>query len=384
MPNFHYVFEKRMEPRCYRQSITPTEPDRKQLFEAKDKVRRHLLAVIPQLTEEAFGKEGRSTPKFRVQGSWTYDTCNAPCHDSQEMDLDYGVYLPVSTWEDSGLPPQAAAPVYFSIMERALMPLIQKEGWTLVDDKDTCVRIQIKGINAHIDVPLYVAPDAEFKRLVEARMHLAKTSMTADMAFAESEIDEQPWHDFEKIALAMRDGTWKPSDPRKVSDWFNTSVQRHGSQLRRVCRYLKGMRDFHWAAGGPSSLLLMICATQRWQGFEDRDDLALLHILEEIGPMLLGPVYCPEISDEDFNRIEEIERHAVKNWADTAAVVLKDVINNSRMHQLQEAFGKLQFTIDHRIPTAPELVGVDSTPASIRAYAPAIVPQKRHEESRAG
>ena len=214
--------------------------------------------------------------------------------------------------------------------------------------------------------------------------HARGSMMTADMAFAESEIDEQQWHDFEKIALAMRDGTWKPSDPRKVSDWFNTSVQRHGSQLRRVCRYIKGMRDFHWTAGGPSSVLLMICATQSWQGFEDRDDLALLHILEEIGPMLLGPVYCPEISDEDFNRIKEIERHVVKNWTDTAAVVLKDVINNSRMHQLQEAFDKLQFTIDHRIPTAPELVCVDSTPASIRAYAPAIVPQKRHEESRAG
>lgn len=384
MPNFHYVFEKRMEPRCYRQSITPAEHDRKRLFDAKDKVRRHLLELIPQLTEESFGKEGRTTPKFRLQGSWAYDTCNAPCRDGQEMDLDYGVYLPVSAWEDSGLPPQAAAAIYFRIMERALMPLIQKEGWALVDDKDTCVRIQIRGINAHIDVPLYVAPDAEFKRLVEARAHLAKASLTADVAFAESEIDEQQWHDFEKIALAMRDGTWKPSDPRKVSDWFSTNVQRHGGQLRRVCRYLKGMRDFHWTAGGPSSVLLMICATQSWQGFEDRDDLALLHVLGKIGPMLLGPVRCPEISDEDFNRITEIERHAAKSWADSAAVVLKDVINNSRMHQLQEAFDKLQSTIDHRIPTAPEMVGVDSTPASIRAYAPAIVPQKRHEESRAG
>lgn len=384
MPNFHYVFEKRMEPRCYRQSITPAESDRKRLFEAKDKVRRHLLAVIPQLTEEAFGKEGRATPKFYVQGSWAYDTCNTPCHDGQEMDLDYGVYLPVSTWEDSGLPPQTAAPVYFRIMEQALMPLIQKEGWALVDDKDTCIRIQVKGINAHIDVPLYVAPDAEFKRLVEARAHIAKASFATDVAFAESEIDEQQWHDFEKIALAMRDGTWKPSDPRKVSDWFKTNVQRHGDQLRRVCRYLKGMRDFNWAAGGPSSVLLMICATQNWQGFDGRDDLALLHTLEKIGLLLLGPVYCPEISDEDFNRIKGNERHLAKNWADTSALVLKDVIDNSRMHQLQEAFRKLQSAIDHRMPAAPELVGVDNTPVSIRSYAPAIVPQKRHEESRAG
>ncbi len=384
MPNFHHIFEKRTEPRCYRQSITPTEPDKKRLFEAKDKVRRHLLEVIPQLTEKAFGKEGRATPKFYVQGSWAYDTCNAPCHGGQEMDLDYGVYLPVSAWEDSGLPPQTAAPAYFKIMEHALLPLIQKEGWTLIEDKDTCVRIQIKGIHAHIDVPLYVAPDAAFKRLVEARTHVAKAPLTADIVFAESEIDEQQWHDFEKIALAMRDGTWKPSDPRRVSDWFTTNVQRHGSQLRRVCRYLKGMRDFHWTTGGPSSVLLMICASQNWRGFEERDDLALLHVLEKIGAMLLGPVYCPEISDEDFNRIKEAERFAAKQWADTAALVLQDVINNSRMHQLHEAFRKLQSTIDQRIPIAPELVGVDSTPESIRTYAPAIVPQKRHEESRAG
>lgn len=384
MPNFHNVFEKRQEPRCYRQSITPDVSDKNKLFDAKDKIRRHLLAIIPQLTENAFGKEGRATPKFIVQGSWAYETCNSPCHPGQEMDLDYGVYLPVSTWEDSGLPPQTAAAVYFKIMEQALKPLVQKEGWVLVDDKDTCVRIQIKEIKAHIDVPLYVAPDAEFKRLAEASARLAKAAMVADSAFAESEIDVQQWHDFEKIALAMRDGTWKPSDPRKVADWFNTNVQRYGNQLQRVCRYLKGMRDYYWQKGGPSSVLLMICATQHWRGFENRDDLALLHTLERIGPKFLGPVYCAEISDEDFNRLNEADRHKARLWVEASTAVLKDVINNSRMHQLTDAFRKLQSSIDHRIPAVPELVSVDSTPESIRAYAPAIVPQKRHEESRAG
>lgn len=388
MPNFHQVFEKRSEPRCYRTTITPVEAARNKLFEARNKIRKHLIAVIPELTEKAFGPDGRAVPKFYVQGSWAYDTCNAPCQDGQEMDLDYGVYLPVSTWEESGLPPQHAAKVYFNIIEHALQPLVKKEGWQFGEGKETCVRIHLSGINAHVDVPLYVAPDAEFKRLVEAMATEALVAKAFDSArainFAEGEIDEQQWHDFEKIALAMRDGTWKDSDPRKVSDWFDSSVRRHGEQLRRVCRYLKGMRDFRWSTGGPSSILLMICATKVWQKFDGRDDLALLHVLEHIDSLLIGPVFCPEISDEDFNRIKQNERHDVERWAQQRASVLRDVIYNSRMHLLDDAFRKLQSIIDHRIEHAPDLVMADTTPPSIRSYAPAVVPQPQHRESRAG
>lgn len=386
MPNFHQVFEKRSEPRCYRTRITPEEAAKNKLFEARSKIRRHLLRVIPVLTEQVFGKEGKTSPKFYTQGSWAYGTCNAPCHSEQEMDLDYGVYLPVSTWEDSGLPPQHAAKTYFGIIEKALKPLVEMEGWQFGEDKDTCVRIQISDINAHVDVPLYVAPDIQFKRLVEAMEALSGKAFDAarTLEFAEGEIDEQQWHEFEKIALAMRDGTWKDSDPRKVSDWFDANVKRYGEQLKRVCRYLKGMRDFNWPTGGPSSILLMICATKVWKGFDGRDDLALLHVLEHIGPLFLDSVHCQEISDEDFNRVKQNERHDVLRWAQRSASVLKDVVYHSRMHLLVEAFVKLQGAIDHRIETTPDLVTADTTPPSIRNYSPAVVPQRQHRESRAG
>lgn len=386
MPNFHQVFEKRAEPRCYRTTITPEEHEKNRLYEAKNKIRAHLRAVIPELTEKAFGLEGRATPKFHIQGSWAYDTCNAPCLNGQEMDLDYGVYLPVSTWEESGLPPQHAAKTYFNIIETALHPLVLREGWTYGEKKDTCVRIHIPDISAHIDVPLYVAPDEEFKRLVEAVEALTAKAFDSShtVQFAEDEIDDLQWHEFERIALAMRDGTWKDSDPRKVADWFNTAVSQHGPQLRRVCRYLKGIRDFHWATGGPSSILLMICATKAWKGFDGRDDLALLSALERVGPLLLGPVFCPEISDEDFNRIKEAERNEAMRWAQRTASVLHDVIYGTRMHMLDEAFLKLQKMIDHRFTNAPDLVSADGTPPSIRDYPAVVVPQPQHRESRAG
>jgi hypothetical protein len=128
----------------------------------------------------------------------------------------------------------------------------------------------------------------------------------------------------------------------------------------------------------------MICATKVWQKFDGRDDLALLHVLERIDSLLIGPVFCPEISDEDFNRIKQNERHDVERWAQQRASVLRDIIYNSRMHLLDDAFRKLQSIIDHRIENAPDLVMADTTPPSIRSYAPAVVPQPQHRESRAG
>lgn len=385
MPNFHQIFSKRAEPRCYRDRITPTDEQESALFTARRKIRDQLRREIPRLTEQAFGREGRARPRFRTQGSWAYKTCNQPCHEEQEMDLDYGVYLPVSAWEDSGLQPKAAARTYFDMIEHALKPIVESEGWEFYHGKDTCVRVVLPGIGAHIDVPLYVAPDLEFQRIVEA---VLKAVASESVRFAEDrddDIDEEQWHHFEHIALAMRDGTWKPSDPRKVSDWFEAETRRqNGEQLRRICRYLKGMRDFRWRSGGPTSILLMICASKAWKGNEERDDLALLQVLENIGPIFLGPVVCPQIGEEDFNRLSSEDRAAARAWAVEMAQALKEVIYESRMFALDEAFMKLRGNLDHRFASAPDLVLADNTAPQIRSYPQEAVPQPQHRESRAG
>lgn len=36
--------------------------------------------------------------------------------------------------------------------------------------------------------------------------------------------------------------------------WVKDRIREHGQPLRRVCRYLKAWRDFHWSEGGGSGL----------------------------------------------------------------------------------------------------------------------------------
>ena len=128
----------------------------------------------------------------------------------------------------------------------------------------------------------------------------------------------------------------------------------------------------------------MVCIVDGWRGFEGRDDLALLDALERVGPKLAASVYCPAVSDEDFNRIPQAERDDVVQWADFARATLYDAINGTQMHRLDDAFSRLQQNVDHRICCAPDLVYADNTPPSIRSYPAAIAPQPQHRESRAG
>lgn len=393
MPDFHAALAKRSDQRSYIAALTPTSEEQHRLFDAKDKIRTRLRLEIPIRTAQ-FGEAIR--PRFYVQGSWAYKTCNRPCHPQQEMDLDFGVYLPISAWEDHGIAPKKAAGLYFTMIESILVQLATEEGWELDNEKETCVRLGIVGAKAHIDVPLYVAPDEQFNQIVEASaQRFAKAALTVDFAqgalgeiSAEDELDEQTWLEFDTVALAKRDGEWAMSDPRKVSRWFDTAVRMEGGeQLRRICRYLKAMRDYHWKSGGPTSLMLMICAEQVWDGgIPDRDDLTLLKVLNNVAEKLAGPVYCPEISDEDFNRCKDpIGRQQFKQWALNTASDLRGVITNSVMHDLDTAFAILQVKLDHRFQTAAkELVKVDAIATSIRNIPASVLPQPQHRRSEAG
>ena len=393
MPDFHAVLAKRSDQRSYIAVLTPTAKDEDLLFTAKDKIRDRLRREIPIRTTP-FGEAVK--PRFYVQGSWAYKTCNRPCQPQQEMDLDLGVYLPISAWEDHGIAPKKAASLYFQMIESIVAQLADEEGWRLDKEKETCVRLGIVGASAHIDVPLYVAPDKQFNQIVEVRMQrLAKAAMTVDFAqealaetLPEDELDEQTWLEFDTVALAKRDGEWAMSDPRKVSRWFDTAVHmKGGEQLRRICQYLKAMRDYRWESGGPTSLMLMICAEQVWDdGIPDRDDLALLKVLRNIADNLAGPVFCPEISDEDFNRCKDtLDLQQFKQWALDAESFLREVITNSVMHDLDTAFTILQAKLDHRFQmAAKELVKVDATAAGIRSTPASVLPQPQHRSSEAG
>ncbi len=154
----------------------------------------------------------------------------------------------------------------------------------------------------------------------------------------------------------------------------------NGRQLRYIARYLKAWRDQEYKeAGGPSSILLMIIANQNYQYFENRDDLALLHVLKNLPKALIGPVKessIPEHTDEDFNRIPEDERQDAHDLArellGAVSVAIDIESPKTSISFLRSQFGK-------RIPDDESYVVVENSNQELpsQAISPATIEPTR-------
>lgn len=308
--------------------IKPTQDQRNMLDQCRSAVHRHLKESLKLFCQMTFGEPVEA--KFRVQGSWAYGTCNQPANlVTQEMDLDYGVYLPCSVFSDQRSDHGAKA--YFAFVEASLQVLAKQKGWTIdpKKQKPTCVRIDLPSklgeAKAHLDVPMYAVPDRMFAVLKENTL-MALDSLTKNESIAAlSQLSMEAYNFSEEavvidldaittIHLALRDGGWKDSDCEMVRTWFSEQQKKqlgdNGRQLRYVTRHLKAWRDQTWDEGGPTSILLMIITAKHYQFMEGQDDLALLNVAEKLAESLMGEVKEPAIKgheDEDFNAAKRDE-----------------------------------------------------------------------------
>lgn len=307
--------------------IVPLDEQRRTLVQAKNDIRDHLRAAIRTASVEVLGQGRMVDPRFRTQGSWTYATCVRPAHlPPQEMDWDFGVYLPVTVWLVNG-PPPAMARLYFDLVERALQSLCDKKGWKLDKSKATCSRVRI-ATWGHIDVPLYAAPEEEFLKVAEKTLSADqlrarfREAAALDESEALGELKEAKWAFLDGVHMATRDGKWKRTDPEAVANWFEDRITHHGEQLRRVCRYLKAWRDFHWPnGGGPSSVAIMIAVAQSFEAAWHRDDVALEKAAGVLSKALAGDIREHGIDEreEDFNRLSPDARRAASQQASELA-----------------------------------------------------------------
>lgn len=363
--NLSKLFDRLAQPSFLR-NITPEPEDAAALKAAKTDIQNHLKAAIPLWLENQLGEKPKHPPRFRTQGSWAYKTCNDPWQSPpQEMDWDLGIYLPVSLWEDNNVHPKAAAKGYYEMVRELMQPLAKKRNWALTE-KPTCVRIILgNGTRAHVDLPLYAAPDEDFVQIKEAML---KASLAMDEArFADA---KNTWSSLTRIALAQKDGTWNPSDPGRVVLWFDKKIARHGEQLRRVCRYLKAWRDHVWQSGGPSSILLMVCAAQTLDraqaNFAGRDDLALRHVMTVLPAQLLTAVKEPMIDpDEDLNRMGVDERQEAFRKAGALLAAMNDALSQN-IASCHIALALIRGQLGDRFPNDPGGVTPDDGPTNIR------------------
>ena len=362
------------------------------LRNARDEIRRTLregmlqwqnLAKAQDLVEHRNIDQASQLPplrpRFRMQGSGVYHTLNDPAYKPpQEVDYDDGLFLPTSFINGGGsVRPLLAAKGYFKMVEAILAPLCAREGWDLVTTKPTCVRVRIDQ-DAHIDLPLYAIPDEEFVELAEAaaRAMLAKGVASADIELAERVYMVLPE---DRIMLAHRDRGWIESDPREIENWFLGAIKEHGEVLRRVCRYLKGWRDYQWLKGGPSSITLMACVVTVFDDLngvlpKNRDDLALQAVADRLEELFSQPIPNPVLPDSDWDLDKSWspqERLSFKSRAAELRSMMDGILNHCYHSQI--AFAQLQEKFGDRIPNDELLIEIDSKEREVLAYEPAKV-----------
>lgn len=157
------------------------------LTESTQKIRKTKLGYLSDLEQhklyELFKDMSESvkqeflnlSPRFWTQGSFQYKTLNFPYNSPpQEMDIDDGVYLPMSIFEEV---PVIGHKMLILLVDSALKSLEKEnEGWKFDGTKETCARIKIPSKNVHIDVPMYAIPKDKFSEKEEAIVALSESS----------------------------------------------------------------------------------------------------------------------------------------------------------------------------------------------------------------
>jgi hypothetical protein len=299
--------------------ITPEKSQLIEINNAKIIIRNWLRQSISAAIEESEGI--LISPRFMSQGSAVYKTRNRPYFvPPQQIDHDFGCYLPLTIIKETGTP-KIAARSFFEIVDFLLQQLVKEEHWIGVDtSKKTCSRV-IVNQEIHIDIPLYSIPDDEFETI---RENIEK-SLALSSEAVRIRLDNWKSVQVHNVLLAHREQGWKVSDPRKLNDYFRKIFMLKGEQLRRVSRYLKAWRDYNWQKGGPTSLYLMLSADDVFR-LQDRDDLALLDVLLKMHENL---------KDDSYK---------LKNPTDANEIIEIDGIDRTRLKELTGLFSKDLYT----------------------------------------
>lgn len=378
--NVHRVFDNSSNFGSYHTALAVTELQEQELRNARDKIREQIRSglrswetLVERATMFDHLAEGITPPslrpKFRMQGSFSYRTQVEPAHlPPQEIDLDDGMFLPTSFVSRNGnAHPVVASRGLFRAVEAALSPLCRRERWRLVTDKPSCVRIEISD-NAHIDIALYAIPDAQFTQLVEtAALKVTKSDAEFRNRLQEAvEFNDELYRGLrdDALMLAHRLEGWKPSDPRKLDDWFQRAIATHGPQVRRVSKYLKGWRDFQWIEPSRLSSITLMAATvssynRAANDFDDsRDDLAMLRVAQQLPSVLAGRIPNPVVPGQFLDEGWSVEQ---RNEYVAQASALANQVHYAirRSTTPSEAIKSLTTAFGARIPTAEDLIQFD-------------------------
>lgn len=328
MLNLSKLFYTETNENCILSGLELSDEEKAKIKEAQTIIRNALKEHLSTILKNKYNIINGPNPRFYIQGSWAYKTINKPTYDTQQADIDDGCYLPIEFLEESGHKPKEITKVFFDSVEDILHN-IKKETWKIINNKETCIRIEISSF-AHVDIPLYAIPLNDFNSNLEKRQYKNETTWAILPK--------------DKVLLAKRTGEWVPSDPREIKDWFTNQITEKGEQLRRVVRYLKAARDWHWKTGGPASILLMVIVSDAYEKKDRRDDLAFLNVIRKISEKLKSGVYNPCNKNESLTeRLGEKNVQEAANYFDEIADKFEKALNcnnkDDSIQYMRDIFG---------------------------------------------
>lgn len=390
----------------YLERIAVLPDDRNELAQAREQIRdalreafrhwdRHLTRV------ELLGSTLASTdaqprlpvPRFLIQGSFAYHTVN-DCQDppQQQIDQDDGVFLPQSFAFDGGRArPMIAAQAYFKLVERALAPLCEANGWTLnpgEEPKNSCVRVELNH-RLHIDLPLYAIMDTAFEQLVEsvASARFAKSAEIRDSR--ELDLEIYRLLSTAEIILAHRKSGWIESDPRRLETWFDHAVKLHGQVVRELSRCFKGMRDARFDEG-LTSISIMAAVVRAVERLNDVDpqrlDVALARTAREIARDLDRPIENPVFpgqadkflcKDWDAEYRERVRRLFIDVADRMDAAIDRTFHKTLALGHATAAFGE-------RVPNDETLISIGGASAAVRRTPADVQPKPTVPRTKSG
>lgn len=253
MANTHNLFD------TFNSAIRLDNDKRKVLIKSRNALRDKIKAYFLEK------KPDEIQPKFAGQGSFSMDTILNPIlrvdEDGNIMlyyDMDYGVYFLGEEEQDD----RKSIQTYHDWILAAV------EGHTKSQtDKKTCVRVNYAD-GHNIDFPIYY------------------------------KIGEG------KPELAHKAKSWSKSDPREMTEWFETQT-KDKPKLRRIVRYLKAWADYRKSKNEsekmPSGLSFTVLASNNYSE-NDRYDIAFKDTLIKIQEQLKRKFecYCPATPQDEI------------------------------------------------------------------------------------
>lgn len=247
----------------FRKKLDLTETDKKTLLQARKDIRGTIRTTFNEKREAYFSydsikvlsqytknQDAQIKPVFMTQGSFAYKTINKPENPpTQQMDLDDGVYLPLSYIEKNNDFDRAST-IMRNIIYNCVNDLCQNNSWNL-EKKSKCLRITISN-NSHIDLPIYSIPDDQINTINES---VAMDSI----AYAQmGSLDKILSYSKSTNILLATDNGWIESDPRVIQEWVRDTKKKLPNFIK-YSRYIKAWRDYQYPNddSGFSSLLIM-------------------------------------------------------------------------------------------------------------------------------